>query len=588
MHASHAAVPSAGSRRFRRGALCRIHQRRHPQEHGRRETWQAVSASPGTFASTSSEVVVDPQDPGTVYVPRTNLVSAKSKVEQATIRKLFRTSDGGKTWTSTSLPDAASTVHFAVDPTSRNILYLGSGGIYRSRDSGQTWEGPALPNSNVNSLATDRRQAGVLYAALTSQGLYRSADFGVTWKQISGLGNVPANTFISVAVDPRDSSILFGASTNGLFRSTDAGQNWTRLSVSGLFQNVVIDARTHNIYAAGYYTPVAGSLSQQGHVVRSTDGGNTWTVLANGFAQNNPVQVYPDPDSDTALYALQNVPSRDTFPPSQFFASANAGANWATSPINAANDTVESLAVASGSAPAASSVTHVLAAGFRGGALAPDSIATALGTGLANATAAASSSPPPLSLGGAAISILDAKGAKLQAPIFYASPGQINYLVPAGVAPGAAVVTVQREGGAALDQAVLIAATSPGVFTLNAAGLVAAGVLRVTGGQQSSEDVYRVDASGNVVARPIDLGGAGDQVYLLLYGTGFRAAKTEGVSITIGGQPARVSYAGAQGAFAGLDQVNVPIPPSLARSGDVEIKLTAAGLPANAVRLSIQ
>ena len=114
-------------------------------------------------------------------------------------------------------------------------------------------------------------------------------------------------------------------------------------------------------------------------------------------------------------------------------------------------------------------------------------------------------------------------------------------------------------------------------------------MLRVSGdGTQTPENFYQVDGSGAVVPVPIDLGPATDQVFLILYGTGFRAAGTANTSMTIGGQNAQVSFAGPQGAFAGLDQVNVLLPRSLAGSGAVNIVLTASGQTANTVNISVE
>ena len=79
-----------------------------------------------------------------------------------------------------------------------------------------------------------------------------------------------------------------------------------------------------------------------------------------------------------------------------------------------------------------------------------------------------------------------------------------------------------------------------------------------------------------------------DQVFLVLFGTGIRGAGTGGVQVTVGGQSAPVLFAGDQGTFAGLDQINASLPHSLAGSGNVTVQLTAAGLPANPVVLSIK
>jgi uncharacterized protein (TIGR03437 family) len=135
---------------------------------------------------------------------------------------------------------------------------------------------------------------------------------------------------------------------------------------------------------------------------------------------------------------------------------------------------------------------------------------------------------------------------------------------------------------------VQIAAVAPGLFTLNAANLVAASAIRLSAdGTQVAEPVYSVTASG-IVASPIDLGSNSDQVYLTLFGTGLQAAGTAGVKVSVGATDVPVQFAGSQGSFAGLDQVNVVLPHSLAGSGDVTLQLSAAGLAANAVRLTIR
>jgi len=86
---------------------------------------------------------------------------------------------------------------------------------------------------------------------------------------------------------------------------------------------------------------------------------------------------------------------------------------------------------------------------------------------------------------------------------------------------------------------------------------------------------------------PINLGTAGDQVYLILYGTGVRHAGT--VQATVNGAGVPVIYFGAQADYAGLDQINLgPLPGSLAGAGPVPIAITADGAAANPVTAAIQ
>jgi uncharacterized protein (TIGR03437 family) len=101
------------------------------------------------------------------------------------------------------------------------------------------------------------------------------------------------------------------------------------------------------------------------------------------------------------------------------------------------------------------------------------------------------------------------------------------------------------------------------------------------------EAVYQVGAGNVVQPLPIDLGPATDAVYLSLFATGLENAKS--VVVSVGGQTVPVLYAGIQGTYDGLDQVNVgPVPRSLAGSGRVNIVLTADGQTANPVELAIK
>jgi uncharacterized protein (TIGR03437 family) len=232
--------------------------------------------------------------------------------------------------------------------------------------------------------------------------------------------------------------------------------------------------------------------------------------------------------------------------------------------------------------------TVVSAANPAAAAIAPGSLATAYGKDLANKNAGGTSLPLPTSFGGTSISILDSTGTTSLAPLLYVSPGQVNFEVPPGVATGAATVTVVSGDGTQTLASVQIAPVAPGLFELNSAGLAAAYVILYhANGTQTVEQVYKV-TGGDVVATPVSLGSSTDKPYLFLFGTGFEAAGTAGVKVSIGGTNVPVSFAGSQGGFAGLDQANVELPASLAGKGKVTIKLTAEGLAANAVNITIQ
>jgi uncharacterized protein (TIGR03437 family) len=217
---------------------------------------------------------------------------------------------------------------------------------------------------------------------------------------------------------------------------------------------------------------------------------------------------------------------------------------------------------------------------------APDSIVNAYGSGLATSTAAASGSLST-SLGGTTVTVTDSAGAAAAAQLFYVSPTQVNWAVPPTVALGAATVTVKSGDGSTHTGAVTLVDVQPALITLNSAGLIAAGILRVKpDGTQVNENVYSVDASGAVVAAPIDV--TNGQVYLTFYGTGFRRASTGQVTATIGSTTLPVAYSGAQGYFTGLDQVNLQLPASLAGAGDVPLSLMVSGKQSNSARITFK
>lgn len=221
--------------------------------------------------------------------------------------------------------------------------------------------------------------------------------------------------------------------------------------------------------------------------------------------------------------------------------------------------------------------------------LAPDSLAVALGTNLSLYPLPATGAPP-LTLNGTVVKIKDGQCVEHLAPLFFVAPTQVNYLVPAGTAIGAATVTVFNEAGAVSVGTVQINRGAPSLFSANSdgRGTAAAAVLRVRAdGTASYERAAQFDTGlSRYVPVPIDLGVADEQVFLLLFGTGlrYRAALNQ-VGVTIGGAPVEVLYAGAQG-LLGLDQINLRLSRNLVGRGEVDVVLTVEGKRANVVRVS--
>ncbi|MEO8100805.1 MAG: YHYH protein [Acidobacteriota bacterium] len=202
---------------------------------------------------------------------------------------------------------------------------------------------------------------------------------------------------------------------------------------------------------------------------------------------------------------------------------------------------------------------HVSAASFEAGPLAAGSLVTAFSlfnTTLATSTATADSANWPTTLGGATVTVTDSTGTARPAPIYYTSPTQINYRLPPNTAAGFGSVTISA-GGAQSSGNINVAAVYPNLFLQAADGLAAA---------------YTVTS--------------GSDTYLVLAATGL--GSTTSATATIGGVDAAVSYAGPQGFWPGLDQLNILIPRALAGRGKVDVVVTAGGKISNTAYTTVR
>ncbi len=187
-----------------------------------------------------------------------------------------------------------------------------------------------------------------------------------------------------------------------------------------------------------------------------------------------------------------------------------------------------------------------------GGAVAPESIVATFGTGLSASTATATTNPWPTTLGGVQVTVTDAKGTARLAPLYFVSPGQLLYLIPAGTAAGTAQVAIGTQ-----RSTVEVAVTAPAIYTAaqNGKGVAAGTYLKISARGVRSEDLLFDPLTKAAKAVPVS---PGDQVYLILYGTGMRGG---GATATVGEVGVPVSGPVAQGQYQGLDQINLgPLP----------------------------
>jgi hypothetical protein len=197
--------------------------------------------------------------------------------------------------------------------------------------------------------------------------------------------------------------------------------------------------------------------------------------------------------------------------------------------------------------------------------------------------------PLTTSLGGATVTVKDSAGGTRPALLYgvFASTGQVNFVIPGGTTLGPATVTVAVPSGSQTTQ-ITIADVAPSLFTANQNGRgVPTGqiILVHADGSHTVENLATLSGS-TYVATVIKLATTTDQIYLQLYGTGIRHAAK--VTATISGAQLGVLYAGQQGAYPGLDQVNLQLPKVLQAAGALNIVITAGTQAANAVMVLVQ
>lgn len=227
--------------------------------------------------------------------------------------------------------------------------------------------------------------------------------------------------------------------------------------------------------------------------------------------------------------------------------------------------------------------------------LAADSLATAFGSNLAPRTETATA-PYPTSLGGIGLQVVDSTGASRAAQLIYVSPTQINYLIPAGTAPGTATINIINGTGNVPSGTTQIQTVAPALFTANenGRGVVAATAIRTIAPSSVGTPipVYQcLDAPGSCVSVPIDLG-VDTPIFVTFYTSGLRGRSSDSaVTVTIGSQVLPVRSIVPQGdstALAGVDLVTVGLTLALRGSGEVDVVISVDGKTSNTGRINIR
>ncbi|MBZ5703917.1 MAG: hypothetical protein LAN63_01025 [Acidobacteriia bacterium] len=218
-------------------------------------TWEPIFDSQG-IASIGA-IAVAPSDPNVIYVG-SGEADMRSDITYG--NGVYKSIDGGHTWTHTGLEDTRQIGRILIDPKNPDIAFVaalghayaanGERGVFRTTDGGKTWSRVLYKDDDTGTidLALDPQDSRVIYAAMwqtrrppwnvyppsngPGSGLYKSADGGSTWQHVQGNG-LPSQGLgrIGIAVAPSDHNrvyLIADAKDGGLYRSDDAGKTWSR------------------------------------------------------------------------------------------------------------------------------------------------------------------------------------------------------------------------------------------------------------------------------------------------------------------------------------------------------------------------
>ncbi len=233
---------------------------------------------------------------------------------------IFRSLDGGKTWTAMGLEETRHIHRVIIDPTNPDVVYVGAigspwgehtqRGVYKTTDGGQTWNKIlyANPKTGIADLVMDPKNPNKLIAALwehkrepwffnsggKGSGIHITFDGGKNWKKISSKDGLPKGDLgrIGLAIAPSQTNVVYAlveAKTNGLYKSTDGGLNWKKVN-----ENMNEIGNRPFYYADLYVDPQNENriYSIFTYVNSSEDGGRSFKQLMPAYGVSNG--IHPD------------------------------------------------------------------------------------------------------------------------------------------------------------------------------------------------------------------------------------------------------------------------------------------------------
>jgi photosystem II stability/assembly factor-like uncharacterized protein len=279
----------------------------------------------GQHIASIGAVAVAPSNPKTIYAG-TGESDIRSDLSSGD--GVYKSVDGGQTWTNVGLRDSRQISRIVVDPQNADIVYVAvlghayganaERGVYKTTDGGAHWnkvldQGPEI---GAADLAIASENPKILFAPMwhahrppwsvygplggSGSGLFRSVDGGQSWSRLSGTG-LPDGDWgragVAVSANGKRVYAVIDAKKAGLYRSDDGGDAWSLVnsdsrltSRSWYFANITIDPQNPDVI---YIPNVA--------LYRSEDGGKTITIVRGAPGGDDYHQIWVDPKDSTRM-----------------------------------------------------------------------------------------------------------------------------------------------------------------------------------------------------------------------------------------------------------------------------------------------
>jgi photosystem II stability/assembly factor-like uncharacterized protein len=285
--------------------------------------WQSKSAGikwepifDNELTASIGAVKIDPNNPDVIWVgtgegnPRNSLNGGYG---------VYKSIDGGKSWTSMGLEDTRHIHRILIDPSNSNTVYVGAigspwgthpeRGVFKTTDGGKSWRkvlftneqsgiadmvmDPVNPNKIIAAMWEHKRDPWFFKSGGSGSGIYMTYDGGENWKKLDDSNGLPKGELgrIGLAIAKNKPEIVYAlveAKKNALYKSEDGGENWKKINDKSdignrpfYYSEIYVDPQNENrVFSIFTYVNV------------SEDGGKNFSELMPAYGVDNG--VHPD------------------------------------------------------------------------------------------------------------------------------------------------------------------------------------------------------------------------------------------------------------------------------------------------------